>query len=354
MSHRNSISLVAEVAGKAAITGTDASDWGTGQAVFIDGGLEESRLQFTSAEKRRPINWRELLGIVRVFEWYGERLSGMTVLVETDNMAAKGATCKMSSSSADMAELLRRLLDAAHLHNINVKCIHTPGEKLFRPDQSSRGDPIEEPRVRMTISEFRAASMRAGGFSEFIGGERRHATELGERDCMAGGKGIADSATAGIWAHPTYSTVGSTLRMICSRMAAETGVTGVVLVPEAREAGWWGMTRHFQTLGRWGVSSAHTEACMAGKWRGIASRRACIALAFPRAAGALPRKILHPGNSDQKGRYQHDDEGVLAGTLPVLQGSLAYQPGRVAGTRGSLFLSAKRMATTSTERQSWQ
>lgn len=142
MSNRNSISLVTKVAGEAAITGTDASDWGTGQAVFIDGGLEESRLQFTSAEKRRPINWRELLGIVRVFEWYGERLSGMTVLVETDNMAAKGAVCKMSSSSADMAELLRRLLDAAHEHNITVKCIHTPGEKLFRPDQSSRGDPI--------------------------------------------------------------------------------------------------------------------------------------------------------------------------------------------------------------------
>ena len=53
MSHRNCISLVAEAAGEAAITGTDASDWGTGQAVFIDGGLEESRLQFTTAEKRR-------------------------------------------------------------------------------------------------------------------------------------------------------------------------------------------------------------------------------------------------------------------------------------------------------------
>ena len=31
----------------------------------------EVRLQFTSAERRRPINWRELLGIVQIVKWLG-------------------------------------------------------------------------------------------------------------------------------------------------------------------------------------------------------------------------------------------------------------------------------------------
>ena len=92
---RNCTSLAYSETGAAAVTGTDASDWGSGQAVYIDGGVEEARLEFTSAEKRRPINWRELSGIIRIFEWYGSRLAGQTILVETDNMSAKGAASKM-------------------------------------------------------------------------------------------------------------------------------------------------------------------------------------------------------------------------------------------------------------------
>ena len=68
MRHRNCVSLVPESKGAAAITGTDASDWGTGQVAFLDGGLEETRLQFTSAEQRRPINWRELLRALALLE----------------------------------------------------------------------------------------------------------------------------------------------------------------------------------------------------------------------------------------------------------------------------------------------
>ena len=58
------------------LAGTDASGWGTGQVLWLDGAREESILRFTAAEKRRPINWRELLGILRVCEVGGERLRG--------------------------------------------------------------------------------------------------------------------------------------------------------------------------------------------------------------------------------------------------------------------------------------
>jgi hypothetical protein len=85
----------------AAITGTDASGWGTGQLAWVDGQRLESCVEFTHAEKRRPINWRELLGIVRILEQFGSLLEGRTVLIETDNMAAKGASAKRSSKAEE-------------------------------------------------------------------------------------------------------------------------------------------------------------------------------------------------------------------------------------------------------------
>ena len=110
VARRHSRPLTPPALGEAALTGTDASGWGTGQVAWIDGGREEVSLKFTAAEKRRPINWRELLGVLRVTEYFGSRLAGRTVLVETDNMAAQGSASKCASKAPDMQELLRRLL----------------------------------------------------------------------------------------------------------------------------------------------------------------------------------------------------------------------------------------------------
>jgi hypothetical protein len=97
---------VTPVAAEAVLAGTDASNWGTGQVLWLDGAREEAVLAFTHAERRRPINWRELLGIVRVCEVGGERLRGKTVLIETDNMAARGAAVKLSSKAIEQGHAL--------------------------------------------------------------------------------------------------------------------------------------------------------------------------------------------------------------------------------------------------------
>ena len=92
LERRNCVPMHREDRGVAWLAGTDASDWGTGQLVWIDGQREEVSLRFTRAEQRRLINWRELLGISRVVELWGPRLAGATVLIETDNTAAHGAS----------------------------------------------------------------------------------------------------------------------------------------------------------------------------------------------------------------------------------------------------------------------
>ena len=70
--------------------GTDASDFGAGELIYLNGVREETRLVFTAAEKRRPINWRELLGILRVVQVWGPRLRGCRLLIETDNTWSPG------------------------------------------------------------------------------------------------------------------------------------------------------------------------------------------------------------------------------------------------------------------------
>ena len=312
---RNCVSLFDEERASAAVTGTDASDWGSGQAAFLDGSVEEARLEFTSAEKRRPINWRELSGIVRILEWFGPRMQGRTILIETDNMAAKGAASKMASTSRDMSELVRRLLELAARHRVRIRVIHTPGEKLHRPDQSSRGDPIEEPRARLSERFFDLLSRRVGGFTEFIGPERAH-----QRWTDASG-----GTHPRLWMHPTYNTVGTALRLACSRMADDPTVRGIVVVPDAQEAGWQTMLKHFSVIGRLPAGGAHLQTCTAGQWRTVHSHRPSLVLSFPRAAGNVTQPVITRGSTWE----------VKA--LPLLPGDLVYSPGVRAGMPGCIY-----------------
>lgn len=61
-----------------------------------------------------------------------------------------------------MQETLRRLLETAERWDIELRFVHTPGVLLHRPDQTSRGDPIEEPRVRLAAAEFAAIERLTG------------------------------------------------------------------------------------------------------------------------------------------------------------------------------------------------
>ena len=271
-------------AGEAVVTGTDASGWGTGQVLWIDGAREESVIRFTAAEKRRPINWRELLGILRVCETGGERFRGRTVLIETDNMAAKGATRKMASKAADMQELVRRLYRAAERFGFRIRVMHTPGEKLDRPDQTSRGDAVEEPRARLRASVFRDIEARWGCFTDFIGAEREIAAAA-EPDSAAGRR---------LWAHPTYGTVGSALRRIQEAMAqggVSTGLRALAMVPDDDRPAWSKMMRHGRVVARWGEGEPILDVNILGSWRpGLTKRPMCLVV-FPRADGAVPRRL---------------------------------------------------------------
>ena len=349
--------------GEAVVTGTDASGWGTGQVLWLDGAREESVVRFTAAEKRRPINWRELLGILRVCETGGERFRGKTVLIETDNMAAKGATRKMASKAADMQELVRRLYRSAEKFGFSIRVMHTPGEKLDRPDQTSRGDAVEEPRARLRASVFNDIERRWGPFSDFIGAER----EIAQR--------VELSASTGrrLWAHPTYGTVGSALRRIQEQMAnggVSTGMRALAMVPDDDRPAWFKMMRHGRVIARWGEGEPVLDINTLGAWHpGLTKRPMCLVV-FPRADGAVPRRVgishregmeLEPGSprdsadgwvdvhtppeggaimpSPRRVRaagYQVADDGSML-VLPVLAGSFAYHLPKEDGQPGGLY-----------------
>jgi hypothetical protein len=315
------------------LAGTDASGWGTGQVIWLDGAREESVLRFTAAEKRRPINWRELLGVVRVCEVWGARLRGRTLLIETDNMAAKGAAGKLSSKAADMQELVRRLYAFAEEYDFELRVTHTPGEKLDRPDQTSRGDAVEEPRARISGALFREAESRWGRFSSFIGAEREHARGSG-LPVSEGGRRL--------WVHPTISTVGSALRRIQEAMSegAAPRAQALALIPDDDGAPWASMLKHGLTVGRVEGGADCLEMCSLGEWRPCRVLRPMRFVLFPRSAGARVQRV-RLGHRESLERVQvplgdgqtrvaiagegytltADGEGLR---LPVLPGSFVY------------------------------
>ena len=335
---RNCVPLDTPSWSEAMITGTDASDWGVGTVVWLDGHKEECNMSFCNAEKRRPINFRELLGIVRIFELYGHRLAGCKVMVETDNTTAKGAAEKLASVAASMQEMLRRLYAVAERWGIIVVPIHTPGAKLFRPDQTSRGDPIEEPRLRLNEFEYSVLERRFGPFTEFVGAERRHSCPRTT--------GTTDLNESRIWMHPAHNTVGSALRLLGERMAGYDGddsshqgkpVSGVVVVPFAPEAQWWGLTRHFACVGRWEVGSGHLEMNQLGRWRPVKAVRPSLALVFPRAVGCRAAPVELPIGMELPGYVRSADDESRGLLLPLTAGSFLYSPGD-QGTRGELLM----------------
>ena len=324
MQRRNCVSLVRPERGEAAITGTDASGWGTGQVAWIDGGKDESRLRFGQAEQRRPINWRELLGIIRIIDIYGEQLRGKCVLVETDNTSARAVAGNLYSKAEDMQELVRRLLERSVKYGIHMRFTHTPGVKLYRPDQTSRGDPIEEPRVRWARRGFETMARRFGPFKEFIGAERQHQAAAGH-------------SGSSIWMHPTFTTVGSALRLLGERLMAAGGerAHGLVVVPDEPSAHWSKLLKHFTVVGRRPEGDTHLEMSRMGAWKRVTSNRSTLVLSFPRAAGASTR-CLWVQETEAAGYVPTVSTGGFH--LPCLKGSIVYAKGAVPGTRGELYI----------------
>ena len=330
---------------QAVITGTDASGWGTGQVAWLNGAREESVLAFTAAEKRRPINWRELLGIVRICETWGARLRGFTVLVETDNMAACGASRKLSSKSADMQELVRRLLQLSERHGFELRVTHTPGAKLDRPDQTSRGDAVEEPKARLNQPLFGEAEARWGPFGQLLGAEREY-PRAGSSSRREGKR---------LWAHPTISTVGTALRLIQEEIALADGqaITALALVPERDGAAWATMLRHGLRVGGLARGDRALMLNDLGQWRPARVFRPMQFVLFPRAAGAVskPIRLTHREGMESvslpagggrsrltvRGEGYVDRSDGMGLQLPVLPGSFVYSLAEHAGAFGGLY-----------------
>jgi hypothetical protein len=255
-------------------------------------------------------------------------------LVETDNMAARGAAGKLSSKAADMQELMRRLFRMAERHGFRVRVTHTPGEKLDRPDQTSRGDAAEEPRARLARGLWGEVETRWGPFDQFLGAER----ELG---ATAEPVGKVDT-TERIWAHPTMATVGTALRRVGERMARSGGhgAVALALVPDEGPAAWSALMRHGLVVGRVAVGEEVLDMNVLGQWQRCRAQRASRLVLFPRVAGAMVRRLELTAEEGQEMRtvargsefersaargegYGEGAEG-RALRLPAMPGSFIY------------------------------
>ena len=200
--------------------------------------------------------------------------------------------------------------------------------------------------MRLCQREFALLDARFGPFTEFVGAERRHTTDNVER------LGLCEYGSR-LWVHPAHNTVGSALRLIGERLSGYDGddsshrgppPSGVIVVPYAPSAMWWGLVRHFTCVGRWEVGSSHLEMNQLGVWRGVRSNRASLALAFPRSSGKVSPVEVREGQYLASGSRLLSEGYVVPPDmprtlmLPLLTGSFVYSPAENGKDRGELLL----------------
>ena len=153
-------------------------------------------------------------------------------------------------------------------YSFTVRVTHTPGEKLDRPDQTSRGVATEEPRARVSAGLWREVEARWGPFDQFLGAER----ELGATVEPTGRM----DAVERLWVHPTAATVGMALRRIGERLARSGGhgAVALALVPDDGEVAWDGLLRHGLVVGRVGVGEDVLDMNVLGQWQRCRTQRA--------------------------------------------------------------------------------
>jgi hypothetical protein len=154
--------------------GSDASDWGCGGEVDIDGDTEEHRVPFVEHEQQQDINWRELAGVVVLCERLGERLRNKRLHLRVDNAVTLFFIKRGTGKHKKMMELLRRLSRLQARYNFSLEPVHVPGAVHFRSDELSRKDaaaPPLAPRLRRRASHARIAASLWHGFDVVRGSE---------------------------------------------------------------------------------------------------------------------------------------------------------------------------------------
>ena len=157
-----------------------------------------------------------------------------------------------------------------------------------------------------------------------------------------------------LWMHPTFSTVGSALRLMHERAELNQQRGGafraVALIPDDPRAGWNRLLRHSAVVAKLEARSDVLEQYRAGAWRPTRAMRDMKLIVYPRAAGGGGRAmpvLMAEGSTWQA--VLPDAAGKAKGEQPagyvrtgnvfarrVLPGSMVYIP-ESNGLRGRLF-----------------
>ena len=251
-------------------SGTDGSDWGSGQFVILHGEKEELQCCWTSDEVKKPINWREMNGALRILREWGPRMRGCVLWMAVDNLVSVNLLQHFRVTAPELAELMRRIYRLCAKFSIKLKVQHVAGVDLILPDTMSRELCAMEPRQRLTLREFNRVVFFTGRPTSYLGRERDH-VDVATLDALrseveSGSRSRVD------WFNPQYNQTALFLKSMRGMAASIPGYIGVMLVPHRPDCRWWNLTNGLSLLNVWEEGSECIEEWRGGEWCPLSSK----------------------------------------------------------------------------------
>ena len=264
--------------------GTDASDWGGGGELDINGDSEEMRFEWGEYERQQDINVREMATVVIMCQRWGERLRGARIRLRTDNQVSFHVIRKGSAQGKLMMELMRRLSRLQCWYGFIVEPEHIPGCVHFQSDDLSRFGmvlPPLAPRLRICREQLKMMGAMWGGFDVVKGAEFRKASR--------GGRQVSDVLPTGgrLWVHPRFDQVAGALKWVQAAGGADLSADtrALIVIPLKKGAAWLPLLRHMRPMLTIPRGMHALEMWTSQGWRRVNTSCEVGVFVYPPAAG---------------------------------------------------------------------
>ena len=228
---------------------SDASGFAWG---FVDGS-ERRAGQWTAAQARQHINWKELKTIEIACKWRGPYWTGTRVLLEVDNTCAAGYANRGYGRIAHLSSIARRIKLLEARYNFELVIRHLAGILNVIADTLSRNKLAASTQEWvLDKTTFLALERDFGPHSaDLMADPEGRCAMLPVFFSQANSLFDADIVGLNSYVNPPWDDIEQVLLFVLAAHARSPRDThATIVLPEFLDRPWWRLGKHFKTVRR--------------------------------------------------------------------------------------------------------